>query len=340
MVNPARALARQFVRRSPMTLLGIGVGLSVADFVGFYAAAARDGVLYINQGVGLFKHYGLFSTIIGNAISLYAAKKYYDGVCSIRDSKAVGNNKVIEKPLKDLTCMIELCGRSRFIMYFLVFLGTLFWAANFGISVFGDSVAKWGLVLDSVDHPWSFLAGRLHNIYTWIIIMPFVAHVMICSSFQLRKAMDIASNKGFLTYDLLNPDKRGGFGFIDKSLLAFNVISALVYVEVTMHIQTFARLNLEHIVDYTILTVLLLGINRMFFAYMYATVKRLRIEALNKVKDKVFKNDELSFEILKYCYERRVSTLSIANFLVQASAIVIPIIVEYWPRVVRALTQA
>lgn len=340
MVNPARALSEQFVRRSPTTLLGIGMIIALVDFVTLYAAASREGVLYISQGVGLLNHYGIFSTILGNAISLYAAKKYYDGVCSIRASKAVVKNEVVEKTLKDLTDMIELHGKHRFIMYFLVILGTLFWASNFATHVFGDPVAKWGLVLDSVDHPWSFLAGRLHNIYTWIIIMPFVVHVMICSSLQLRKAMDIASNKSVLTYDLLNPDQRGGFGFVDKSLLAFNVISALVYIEITMHIETFARLNLEHIVDYVILTVLLFGINRMFFAYMYATIKRLRIKALNKVKDKVFKNDELSFKILKYCYERRIRTLSIANFLVQASAIAIPGIVKFWPLIVKAFTRA
>jgi hypothetical protein len=107
-----------------------------------------------------------------------------------------------------------------------------------------------------------------------------------------------------------------------------------------MHIQTFSRLNLEHIIDYIILTTLLVGINKMFFADMYATVKRLRHESLNKVKDEVFKNNNLSFEVLKYCYEQRVSTLSIANFLIQASAIAIPGIVELWPFIVKAFTRA
>jgi hypothetical protein len=101
-------------------------------------------------------------------------------------------------------------------------------------------------------------------------------------------------------------------------------VAALVYIEITMHIETFARLNLEHIIDYIILTVLLVGINKMFFADMYATVKRLRLESLNEVKDAVFKNNKLSFEILKYCYERRISTASIANFIIQTVAIAFP----------------
>src|SRR6267378_6822267 len=111
MVNPARALLKQFVRRSPTTLLGIGIALSLVDFVAIYAAAARDGVLQIDQGVGLLNHYGLFSTIFGNAISLYAAKKYYDGVCSISTSKAVVNPAVVETSLEDLTAKIEMHGK-------------------------------------------------------------------------------------------------------------------------------------------------------------------------------------------------------------------------------------
>jgi hypothetical protein len=340
MLNPARALSEQFVRRSPTVSLSVGIVISLIDLLATYAAAVRDGVLYISGGVGLLNHPGFFSTIIGNAISLYAAKKYYDGVCSIKDSKALADDVVIEKPLKDLRDMVELRGKYRFIMYFLAVIGAAFWTLNFTTHIIGDPVARWGLVFDSRDHPWSFLVIRLHNIYTWIIIMPFVVHVMICSSIQLKRAMSRATEKGVLTYDLLNPDQRGGFGFIDNSLLAFNIVAALVYVEITLHSVTFQRLNLEHIVDYIILTALLFGINKMFFADMYATVKRLRVESLNRVKDEVFKNNNLSFEILKYCYERRVSTLTIANFLVQASAIAIPGIVQIWPSIVKAFTRA
>jgi hypothetical protein len=338
MVNPARALSKQFVQRSPTTLLGIGIALSLVDFVTFYAAAVRDGVLHINQGVGLVNHYGLFSTIVGNAIALYAAKKYYDGVCSIRDSKAIVDSAVVKKPLKDLKDMVELRGRSQLVMYFFLVLGIYSWASNFATHVFGDPVAKWGYVLDSADHPWSFVAGRLHNIYTWIIIMPFVAHVMFWSFIQLWRAMVIALKKGVLKYDLLNPDQRGGFGFVYNALIGFNVIVALVFIEITLHSATFGRLNLEHIMDYIILTVFLFGVNNLFFAYMYAPIKRLRMEALNKVQDEVSKNNTLSFEILKYCYERRVSPLSFASFLVQASAFAIPGIIRLWPHIMKAFS--
>ena len=339
-MNPARVLLKQFARRSPATLLAIGTALSLIDFAAVYAAASRDGVLRIESGIGLLDHYGFFSTIFGNAIALYAAKKYYDGVCSIRTSKAVVDPFVVETSLQDLTDMIELRGKYNFFMYLLVIFGTLWWLSNLATHLIGDPVSKWGPVFDSLDHPWSFFVGRIHIIYLEVIIMPLVVYVMVCSSLELRKVIKIASREGVLTYDLLNPDHRGGFGFVDNALFAFNVVAALVYIQITLYIETYAQYNLEHIIDYIILTVLLVGINRMFFADIYGMIKRLRLASLNKVKDEVFKNNNLSFEILKYCYERRIRTLSLANFLVQAGAIAVPGIVKFWPFIVKVFSRA
>jgi hypothetical protein len=340
MWNPARPLAKQFVRRSPTAVLLIGVVLSLADLIAIYTAAVRDGVLHISQGIGLLNHYGVFATVVGNAISLYAAKKYFDGVCSIRSSRAVANTEVVEGSLRNLKAMLEMEGKYQFVLYLLVVFGALCWVSNLAIHTLGNPVAKWGLVFDTLDHPWSFFVSRLHLLYSWTINMPFVVYVMVFSSLQLRKAMAVASNADVLKYDLLNPDQRGGFGFVDNALLAFNAVAALFYVEITLHIETFAKLNLEHIIDYIIITTLLVGINKMFFADMYATIKRLKVEALNKVKEKVFQNDELSFEVLKYCYERKVRMSSIANFVIQAGAIAVPGIVKLWPLIARAFTRA
>jgi hypothetical protein len=339
MVNPFRAPAKQFVRRSPATMLGIGMTLSLVDFVTLYAAASRDGVLYISQGIGLFSHYGLSSTLLGNAISLYAAKKCYEAVRSMRDSKAVVDNGVIEEPLKKLTTMIELRGKYQFILHFLVTLGTLFWVSNFAAYVVGDPVAKWGLVFDSLEHPWSFAASRLHNFYTWIIIMPFVVHVMICSSIQLRKAMAVASNEGILTYDLLNPDQRGGFVFVDKAHFVFNVVVALAFIQIAMNIETFATRDFAYVLNYIVLIIMLSLIYRMFVSNIYPTIKRLRFDALNKVKDNVYKDDKLSFEILKYCYERRTRTSLIVDFVIKAAPIVISVVINLWPVIVKLFTR-
>lgn len=341
MVNPARGLAEQFVRRSPTTLLAFGIALSLVDSLALYAAAAKEGVLHVSKGIGLLNNYGLFSTIIGNAIFLYVAKKEYDSVCSIRTSNAVAHTAPIERSVSTLTAMIKMHRKHQFLIYLLVTIGALFWLSNVGFHVIGNPEVRWGhKVFDSPDHPLTFLASRLHNFYTWLIIMPLVGHVVIYSSIQLRQAILIASRDGALTYDLLNPDKRGGFVFVDKANIAFNVVVALIYIQVTLHVETFARMNTEHLVAYIALTALLVGTNRMFLGSIYGIIKTLRLESLNKVKDKVYMNDKMSFEILKYCYEQRISASSIVKFMVNPGAIIVSGIVKIWPVIVKTFTGA
>src|SRR5216684_1259589 len=99
MRNPIKALGDQFVRRSPTQLLVFGLVVSFLDFSVLYFAAAREGVLRINGGIGLLNNYGLFSTILGNAIFFYVARKYYDSVCSMRASNAIVKTAPIEEAL-------------------------------------------------------------------------------------------------------------------------------------------------------------------------------------------------------------------------------------------------
>jgi hypothetical protein len=326
MANPIRALAEQFVRRSPMTLLVFGIVFSLADFLVLYTAAVKEGVLYIDQGVGLLNNYGLFSTLVGNAVFPYLAKKYYDNICSMRASKAVVDPAPIEESLSALKDMIKMRREYQFLIYIFIAFGAVFWALNV-VNHFRNPEATWGhKVFDSPDHLLTFIASRLHFIYT-LIVLPFLAHVVIYSSVQLWRAIRKASCAGALTYDLLNPDRRGGFVFVDKAAIAFNVVVALIYIQITMHIETF-KMNPEHVFAYIVLTVLLVSMNRMFLGGIYARIKTLRLDSLNKVKENVYKDDKLSFDILKYCYERRISMSSVVNFVINPGAIVISGIIK------------
>jgi hypothetical protein len=134
-----------------------------------------------------------------------------------------------------------------------------------------------------------------------------------------------AIEKEALQYDLLNPDHRGGFLFIEKAHVLFNVLIAVAYVQITLHIGTFERMNVEHYLTYGLATLLLIGGNRIFLGDVYSKIDRVRTEALNKTKENVYKNDALSFEILKYCYEHRSNHFSLLNFVTKATAIAVSI---------------
>jgi uncharacterized membrane protein len=338
MVNPAKALAEWFVRRSPTTLLAFGLALSFLDSLALYAAASKEGVLHIDHGVGLLNNYGLFSTILGNAVFLYLGKKYYNAVCSIRASKVVIDSAPIERSLSDLTAKIEMRGENKHLIYLPSIVGVLAWLSNVSSHILGSPEARWGhKVFDSPDHPLTFWASRLHNLYTWVVIMPFVGYVIVFTSDQLRRAMARAARENALKYDLLNPDQRGGFVFVDKAAISFNGVVALVYLQITMHIETF-KMNSDHFIAYLLVTVLLVAINRIFFSNIYSTITTLRLEALNRVKDNVFKNDAVSFDVLKYCYEKRISVTSVVNFAINPGAVVVSGAIKLWPYIAKTFS--
>lgn len=341
MANPARALLKQFLLSSPSTLLIAGIVLSFFDSGFLYTAARKEGVLHINKGIGLLHNYGVFSTVLGNSIFFYLARKYYDAVCSIRKSKAVTSVEPLQTPLSTLESMIRMEGKYPFLIYLLVVIGAIYWVSNVGFHVIGNPEMRWGhKVFDSPDHRLTFYASRLHNLYSWLVVLPFVGYVTIYTSIQLRRMIRVAVDKRALRYDLLNPDQRGGFAFIDKSCVIFNGIVAIVYVEITMHFETFERLSFQYISAYIIVTLLFIGINRGFLGDIFSAVKELKLEALNGTKERAYDDDKLSFEILKYCYERRLNKFSILNFVIKTGAILISGAIKLWPVVSKTLLKA
>jgi hypothetical protein len=334
-VRAIRSLFEQFFRRSPFTLLGFGIALSIVDSLILYLAARRNGVLQIEHGVGLLKNYGLISTIVGNSVAFYLVRKYYDCVNAIGTSDALVKDSSAQTSTMDFENE-GVNDRVGFIIAGFLVLGAVLWLSNFRTHVFGDPEARWGhKVFDSTDHFLSFLASRIHNVYTLLIIMPFVGSIMVAASFRLNRMITVAAANCALKYDLLNPDQRGGFGFVDRANIMINVVVVLVYIQITLHIETF-KMNAEHVVGYIILTVFLISINRVFMGGIYATIKGLRLKALNTVKDKAFNDDKMSFEILKYCYERRMNTASVVSFLINPGALITSGVLKLWPLIAKA----
>lgn len=322
MSRPIRGVVDQFLRTSPVILLILGAGIALLDFWILYEAADREGVLRIQNGVGMLQDYGLLSTLAGDGILIYLARRYYDAVSSIRSSKAVKDSTLVDEPLSALTSMVRMEGHYAFAMIALVTAGALFWMYNTSIHLFGNPTAHWHYkVFDSKDHILSFLASRSHNVYTYVLIYPFVGYVLLCVSRQLRRIFTLSLRHGILRFDLLNPDQRGGFSFVYKSHAMFNLIVAIVYVQLALHVKTFEQMNIEHYITLGAATLLLIFGNRIFLGDVFGRIEALKIDALDSRKKSVYNNDALSFEILKYCYQRRVNPYSILNFVIKAVAI-------------------
>lgn len=332
MRDPLKLMAAGFVRSSPATLLALGIFVSVLQFVMFIGTARLEGVLFIKGGVGFLNNYGLLSTLVGNAVLPYLARLYYENVCGFAESKAIKRAGAINEELAQLSEMVLLQGRFRFILYGLIFTGLAFWIANTSIHVFGDVELHWGhKVFDSLDHPFGFYLNRINNFYTWMIVLPFCGHVMIFCTLQLVRAVTAAADRKVVTYDLLNPDRCGGFVSIERAHVVLNLVIAIVYVQITLHAETFVRMNAEHALAYAAATLLLLFGNTIFLGNIHQRIKELRLDALNAQKERVYKNHPLNLEILKFFYEHRRNRFSVANFVTKAIAIAVPALVKAAP---------
>jgi hypothetical protein len=336
MVNPTQVLIDQFMHRTPQTVFLVSTFLSSLDFIALFYAASENGVLTIPGGIGLWQDHGLLSMILGNCFIPYLARRYHDTVRSIRTSKSVQIASTVEPPLRVLASVMRLNGKRAWLLYAMIFIGLLFWLANTGVHLFGNPQARWAhKVFDSTDRSWSFYASRLHNLYTWLVVLPFCGYVIISSSIQLRRVVLRAFKKNALRYDLLNPDRYGGFRFVEKAQVLFNVLVAIAYVQITLHIQTFERMNAEHIIAYLTMTLLLITGNQIFLFDIRTIIETLKERVLNETKEKVYKDDMLSFDILKYIYDQRLNEFSFVNAATKLSAILIPIGTKFAPEIAK-----
>jgi hypothetical protein len=332
MLTPLKALAGAFVQSTPMTVLAAGIFITALQFVTFFGAARLEGVLLIKGGVGFLNNYGLFSTLIGNAVLPYLARAYYEYVSELAESKAIKDAEAVHDDLTRLRAMVLLQGRFRFVLYGLIFIGLVFWIANTSIHLLGNVQAHWGhKVFDSVDHPIDFYLNRLNNIYAWMIVLPFCGHMMIFCTFQLVRMITAAADHNAVAYDLLNPDRFGGFISVERAHVVLNFVIAIVYVQITLHIETFVRMNVEHALAYAAATIMLLFGNTIFLGGIYQQINKLRLNALNEQKERVYNSDPLSLEILKFYYEHRRARFSIVNFATKVVAIAVPAFVKAAP---------
>lgn len=274
MHDPFRALAMFYLQCRSIVLLAAGVALSALQFVAFVQAARNEGMLRIAGGVGFLDNYGLLSTLFGNAVLPYIVRCYYQSVHTFADSKAVKRCAVVDSILARLANMALLRGRYQLIVYGLSFVGLLFWMANTGFHVFGNPEARWGYkVFDSIDHPIGFALNRLNNFYTWMVVLPVCGYMLAITTGHLVRAVNLAADRNAIRYDLLNPDRCGGFAPVERAHLLFNIIVALVYVEIVLHIGTFMRMNAEHMLAYACATLLLLFGNTLFLGSLNRRIK-------------------------------------------------------------------
>lgn len=334
MRNPHKLFLNEFLNRSAGILLAVSLSISLLEFIVLYFAAKSEGVLVIENGVGLLRNYAVFSALFGDAFLLFIIKKYSDVYLSIEKIKTIPKSDIIFSEFENYRKMIRLDTRHKFALYMFIFVGISAWISNVTFHVLGQAETHWGsLVFDSTDHRISFILNRVNNFYSWVIILPLCVYIALIASTQLYTTLNAILKNASAKYDLLNPDRCGGFSFVGTAHVFYNFAVAIVYVQITIHIDTFEGANIEHILSYIFVTIIFIFGNSFFIAKLYKDIENLKFVCLEQYKEQIYGNNELSFHIYKY-YHESFSTgaytrkaISIINYT-KAITVILPLAVR------------
>lgn len=306
MLDPARAVARIFVSREPIVWLVAASAVSVLQAVTFVLAGRAEHVLWIERGVGLFQNYGLGANLIANALLPYLARLYYDYTMKAAATASGDKAEDLRQEIERIANATQ--GKGRFVgtIHAFAFVGLLMWISNISYHVLGLASTHWGhAVFDSPDHPTMFVLNRINNFYSWVVIAPLCAHVFLWPTILLPRLIRAAIERGATRFELLHSDRAGGFVAVENAKFVFNTALAVIYLQVTLHSGTFRLAHLDHILVFIAATVALLFGNYWVFRRVDRELAALKEKEIEIRRRRVYEDDPLSFEILRFAYGTR-----------------------------------
>ncbi len=298
------SVAESFLSTKGNYLLPFGILIAFLEFLALFIVAKMEGVLVIQGGIGLLQQYGLYASLFGDAFLLFLAKKYVETLFEVDNSSVFSNLRILQTERESLSSMLRLETIHRNFFYLFVFIGFSTFLANICFHILGQAEEHWGKpVFDSRDHIWCFLVNKATTFYSWVFVLPFSSFIILVTSLQFHKMINRMVEDRAIKYDLFNPDRCGGGSFIGLSQVYFNLAISFVYIQITLHIAVFEKLNIEYIIYYIIITIFFIFGNTIYNNGIYNRIENLRIKSLNKYKYGIYNKDRLSLDIYKYYNE-------------------------------------
>lgn len=328
-------ISKYFLQIKAEYLLVINVLIAFVEFIMMYLAAKKENVLFIDGGIGFLNNYGVMSVILGDALLIYMAKKHVDLLSSInKHSKCIDVKTYLSEKNKYYSILRLETFNGLWLVLFM-FIGVGYSVSNISHHVFGTEGQHWNtIVYDSMHHHvLSFLANKICMIYSWILILPFSFYIIIESIFHLNRLLNAILKENIFKYELIHPDKNGGFSYVSRINFYCNMAISILYIQVTMHLITFAIPNSTYYLAYVTITILFLFGNTIFFGSFYKKVEELRLKSLNRYKEDINKNDRFSFEVYKFYHESFIQKTNLGNSdtlikLTKLVSILIPVIIK------------
>lgn len=331
----AKYLANRFVESTPERILAAGVAIACIFGAAIFIAAWYENVIFIEEGIGFAENYGWFAALLGDAVLLFLAKKYFDVVQNSYQSLPFEAVRVESDQKSRIHAIAGLDDGKNRAFYFMAFIGFCFVVSNVSLQLLGETEKHWrGDVFDSPLHPATSVLNKLFLLYSWGVLVPFCAYISIFTSLYISHLAKIISETKDIKYDLLNPDRAGGFSEILAPRIYLNIGASILYLQITLYTIVFQGANIEHYVGYFFVTLLLIFGNFFIFWKIDQAVEMKRIEAISATKEDAYKGDALKLDIFKYYMEtfgKRTLQMRLTRIIVSVKsvAIIIPPIIKF-----------
>ncbi|WP_419785096.1 hypothetical protein [Pseudodesulfovibrio sp.] len=303
--EPGRFLVDRFLSSGTISLLFGGAVLSLTELGLLLFSAYQDGTFHIENGIGLLRHYAIFTFLVGDVFLLYWLKKYIDIIHLFNDRLQLTKlqKRIVEERLALFKSNITFQTPMKYLYIGFLLVGALFWFSNMIHHISGNTVNQWGrLTFDAYQYKYGFYCTRIHLFLSWILIFPFFAFATICSTLTIVTIIREMDSQGVLDFDLLHNDKCGGYSFIGDAQIYFNFMISICYIEVSSVVFISKEITLEQLFIYVLLTCTLFLGNSLILYNSSQSLKIAREKVLEVYKYGLQEaKPHFHFEIYRYC---------------------------------------
>ncbi len=239
------------------------------------AAWLDQSLTLANDGVGLFKHPGVFAILIGDVILFTLCAE-----CSRLTSK-IGlrtpseNRRLTRRYFRSYLWRNVFEGKRYFLRLFLFgsLVGMLA-VTNQSIKLMDAGHSYGHDTFDSTRHIWSFAANRINLVVSWCFVIPmFVAytlvHIHVVRTLFLRMRA-----KGLAAFYVTHPDKSGGYAYIGTANTLFALGGVEILHESVLLAYTHSKVELSNVFAMTLAAAIIVFVS--IFA-IYEVGRTLRV---------------------------------------------------------------
>jgi len=188
----------------------------------------------VNEGRGLFEHYGTWSQLLACPVLLILALL----VCQ-RASRAIEHFEVDDGETKKeiLAAFTRRTWAHKMLFFLLMFIGLFALILNAQntrqpIEVYGQEV--W----DSWSYSLGYVTGRLFLGFEWVYFFPLVGYLLLVTIFGLFSLVQVLMNSEDPPFSPYAPDGCGGYRPLGQAVLAVIYVNIPVAVIILAHIYT------------------------------------------------------------------------------------------------------